>query len=200
MSFLLPPTTKTTGFLGLSKTLERFSTSLVKTYEELCRRINTRVDEELSKALFEIGKMPFDINIYKGQTFLPGVQETLDFLVQEECDLKLYTKGIESYQREKMQFFKLHRWFKNDGGHIIIVNKKNPDNLRLYISRLEEACFVTDSSEDVKVGIEAGIKVAQVLPPEIYQDRWGNFDNVPYSPLHHKFNSMLEFRANYHSL
>jgi len=175
----------------------RFSSSIVKTYEEISKELKISIDETVREVLSEIGEKPFDINCYNGQDLMPGVEETLDFLMQQGCKLKLYTKGT-NYQYEKVEFFNLYRWFKKE--NIFVVSRKTADDLKEKVSEKEKACFVSDSLGDAIVGIKACIKVVHIPLPEIYKDSWDNEGEVPESDLYIRLNNMLEFKANYHSV
>ena len=175
-----------------------FSNSLVKTYEELCKRLKVQVNPKISDILFEvIGEEPFKIKCYEGQELMEGVEETLNFLQEQNCTMKIYTRGF-NYQYEKVQFFDLYKWFNKD--NIIVVPRKTPEDFKKHISKLEEACFVTDSKHDVLVGINSGIKTIHIPLPDLHNSTWDNDVDIPNSDLYKKFNNMLEFKENYYSI
>lgn len=185
---------------------KRFRTSLVKTYEKICEINNIAVDLGFSRKLFyETGGIPFNINVYQGQSLMHGVRETLDFLVNNNIERKIYTRGGD-YQYEKIKFFDLYKWFKNDHEHIIVVPKKIPEDLRKIASN-SESCFITDSLGDVFVSIKAGVKVFHIPMPEGYSTKWENNLHLPDSlssqpSIYQKLGNMFEFLnivKNHHS-
>ena len=181
---------------------DRFSNALVETYNKICGAVGKEPNEATRKMLFDRGQEPFDINGYEYEDFMDGAKEALDFLVEKNCKLKIYTKGLEEYQREKIHHFRLDKWFKDED--IIIVNKKEPKHLKQNSHNLETSCFITDSLEDVKVGIKAGIKVVHIPLKKIYHTKFSNEVRIKtlkkYNELYHKFDNLLEFRDNYHLL
>ena len=82
---------------------DRFSNALVETYNRICGAVGKEPNETTQKMLFDRGQEPFDINEYENEDFMDGAKETLDFLVEKNCKLKIYTKGLDEYQREKIE-------------------------------------------------------------------------------------------------
>lgn len=178
-------------------TFDRFPTSLVNTYKELCKLLSIKFNPQICEYIFSIGKKPFNIDCYNGKGLMPGIKETLDFLKEKKCKLKVYTKGNEDYQRKKFRYFKLAEWFEEK--EMIIVPEKHPKDIVKNVSNLEGAVFTTDSVDDVKVGIKAGIRVIHVPLPLHYRTSHNNKGDVPESSLYTRYDNIAELINNYHS-
>mgnify|MGYP001586569412 CR=1 FL=1 len=179
--------------------LNRFPISLIETYKRICRELKIGLDEKLIKQISAEARSPFNIKVYdKEGDLMPGAEETLDFLKKKRIEMRIYTKGEESYQKQKFDYFDLARWFNRD--EMIIVGKKKPKDITRNAPNLSKAIFITDSLGDVLVGIRAGIRIIHVPLPEMYHSDHDNNIAVPRSRLHYEFDSLLEFKANYHSL
>src|SRR3989344_3266214 len=68
---------------------DRFSNALVETYNRICGAVGKEPNETTQKMLFDRGQEPFDINEYENEDFMDGAKETLDFLVEKNCKLKI---------------------------------------------------------------------------------------------------------------
>ncbi len=136
---------------------QRFPSSLQVTYMFLCNEAGIEPNEKLLKKLYAIGMKAFDKKQYKND-FMHGAKETLDFLLEKDCNLILLTKGDERVQKNKINALNLNKWFEK---MYIVKDKDKKTFVELIIDlelETEKTYSVGNSfSSDIKPALEAGI-------------------------------------------
>jgi len=89
----------------------RFPSSLVVCYLRLCKQVEAPYDKKIASRVCQIGMQVFDINLYLQDTLIPGVEETLNFLIAQGDELRVLTKGDLIAQWRKYHGYHLERWF-----------------------------------------------------------------------------------------
>lgn len=143
---------------------EEFARSLVITYQRLCERYDRSIEDEVSKAVWEIGRGVIEYPI----VLLEGVAETLSQL-SGRCRLLLLTKGDEEAQESKVARSGLGHLF--DGVHI--VPEKDADVIRGLVAEYdlqpEQTWMVGNSPRsDINPALEASIGAIYVPHPNTW--------------------------------
>jgi putative hydrolase of the HAD superfamily len=138
---------------------ERFPTSCVQAYEQLCR------DEgrELKLGIAQQIRCAASSVFQNDPPLVPRVRETLEFLRSKGARLALLTKGDRSLQLRRMERSGLLDLFDA----VEIVPEKSPDVIRQVVSSLgvkpNSAWMVGNSiRSDVLPAIEAGLRAVWV--------------------------------------
>ncbi|OGC38650.1 hypothetical protein A2V54_02635 [candidate division WWE3 bacterium RBG_19FT_COMBO_53_11] len=142
--------------------MERFPTSLVKTYEWLCERGYGEYRELVARRIKMIGMEAFDPLGYKQQGLVKGARETLDY-IREQGDVQiLITKGEVLVQDYKIVALDLDRWF---GEEIYIVDSKNKGTFEEHQRRFPVSRMYSVGNSypsDVQPALEAGISAIYI--------------------------------------
>lgn len=145
-----PDTGKPYGF-----TMERFPTSLVRTYKELCDKNFGVFDDAIASNVYKIGLKFCAQHNYVEQGLVNGAQDVLYFLKQQKCPLFLVTKGDSRVQQIKIDALKFKPWFVE----IAIVDNKTPETFLEYVRRFSghKIWSVGNSFySDIQPAIQAG--------------------------------------------
>ncbi len=143
---------------------EEFARSLVVAYQLLCESHGRPIEDEVSNAVWEIGRAVIEYPI----VLLEGVAETLAQL-SGCCHLLLLTKGDLDVQESKLARSGLGYLF--DGVHI--VSEKNADVIRELVAgyglRPEQTWVVGNSPRsDINPALEAGVGAIYVPHPNTW--------------------------------
>ncbi|OGZ60803.1 MAG: hypothetical protein A2919_01320 [Candidatus Spechtbacteria bacterium RIFCSPLOWO2_01_FULL_43_12] len=138
--------------------MERFPTSLVRQYKDLCERGFGEYNKSSARDIYEIGLRAFRPNHYK---LVPGVWRTLFYLYFKKCGLVLVTKGDKRVQKPKIKALKLRAWFEYR--NIIIVDSKTPELFKDIMSKEEftgSEFFSVGNSfySDIEPAVQAGAR------------------------------------------
>ncbi len=138
---------------------ERFPTSCVQAYEELCKDVGCKPKPGLAEQIRWVASSVFQSN----PPLVPGVRETLEFLRSKGAKLALLTKGDRLLQLRRMERSGLLDLFDV----VEIVPEKSPDVIRHLVSSLgvkpESAWMVGNSiRSDVLPAIKAGLRAVWV--------------------------------------
>lgn len=141
------------SILGFSP--ERFPTSCVQAYEQLCQRHHLIADPDLVARVRRAAQAVFE----RDPELFPGTRETLSLLRAQGFRLALLTKGDFSVQRRRVACSGLEELFDV----VRIVAEKLPDTIRRVVAELgvslENAWMVGNSMRsDVMPALEAGIR------------------------------------------
>ena len=144
---------------------EEFARSLVVTYQRLCESHDRPIEDEVSDAVWEIGRAVIEYPI----VLLDGVAETLARL-SGHCHLLLLTKGDREAQESKLARSGLGHLF--DGVHI--VPEKDAEVIRGLLARYglrpEQTWMVGNSPRsDINPALEAGIGAIYVPHPNTWK-------------------------------
>jgi len=144
---------------------EEFARSLVIAYQRLCESHGQPIEDEVSDAVWEIGRGVIEYPI----VLLEGVAETLARL-SDHCCLFLLTKGDQEVQKSKLARSGLGHLF--DGVHI--VPEKDADVIRGLLAhyglRPEQTWLVGNSPRsDINPALEAGVGAIYVPHPNTWK-------------------------------
>ena len=144
---------------------EEFARSLVIAYQRLCESHGQPIEDEVSDAVWEIGRGVIEYPI----VLLEGVAETLARL-RDHCRLFLLTKGDQEVQESKLARSGLGHLF--DGVHI--VPEKDADVIRGLLAhyglRPEQTWLVGNSPRsDINPALEAGVGAIYVPHPNTWK-------------------------------
>jgi putative hydrolase of the HAD superfamily len=144
---------------------EEFARSLVIVYQRLCESHGQPIKDEVSDAVWEIGRGVIEYPI----VLLEGVAETLARL-SDHCRLFLLTKGDQEVQESKLARSGLGHLF--DGVHI--VPEKDADVIRGLLAhyglRPEQTWLVGNSPRsDINPALEAGVGAIYVPHPNTWK-------------------------------
>jgi len=165
-------------------TRERFPASLADTYRELSRKAgeSDRLREKHAKEAYIIGMGVFDYKNWP-QNLLPGAKSTLEFLTEQGDELFVVTLGDKKVQRNKLDFYNLHRWF--DDNHICIVPVSKKDTIE-KVSRFKnknKIWFIGNSKKsDIAPSLEAEIGAIYIPRGKWSHDHY-DLDNLDHSRL-----------------
>jgi putative hydrolase of the HAD superfamily len=143
---------------------EEFARSLVIAYQRLCESNDRPIEDEVSDAVWEIGRAVIEYPI----VLLEGVTETLARL-SDRFRLLLLTKGDREVQESKLVRSGLSHLF--DGVHI--VSEKDADVIRGLVAKYglqpEQTWMVGNSPRsDINPALEAGIGAIYVPHPNTW--------------------------------
>ena len=143
--------------LGFS--IRRFPETFVETFRQLSEIVRYSCkDEELEK-VYQIGMQAFDIK----PGLLDGAEEVLDFLVANEDEMMLYTKGDSALQQKKIDLSNLQRWFAPDRTYVV-ADKNSTDLEKIVGGRDKDRTFKVGNSlrSDVNPALDLGIKAVYI--------------------------------------
>jgi len=143
----------------LGYSTERFPTSCVEAYEELCREAACAADASTVDRIRKAARSVF----YRDPPLVPGVRETLGFLRSRGARLALLTKGDRELQMRRMEHSGLLDFFDV----VQIVPEKSPAVIRGIVAALGvdigSAWMVGNSvRSDVLPAIDAGLRTVWV--------------------------------------
>jgi len=135
---------------------DRFPTSCVQAYEELCVRSGTQIDPWISSQVREAAQSAFESD----PPLVPGALETLVFLRDRGFRLALLSKGVPELQFRRIKSSGLENCFDV----IKVVIEKTPNAIREVLSLLgvsaKSAWMVGNSMRsDILPAIAAGMHV-----------------------------------------
>jgi putative hydrolase of the HAD superfamily len=136
--------------------VDRFPTSCIQAYEELCHRSGTQIDALISSQVREAAVSPFK----RDPAVVPGALETLISLRSQGVRLALLSKGVLKLQLRRIKASGLASYFDT----IKIVTEKTPDVIRDVLSTLRvkpELAWMVGNSirSDILPALTAGIHV-----------------------------------------
>ena len=166
----------------------RFPYSFLFTFKEFCQKSSF---SDRMKA-YDIGQE--FMNIKPG--LYEGVEETLDFLIQQNDSLVLLTKGDYNLQNKKIQINKLNRWFKE----ICIVHDKLPETFKELAEgyKPKDIYSIGDTIDsEINPALKAGFKAIHI-PQQIWRYDEGAEIIDPEKTL--IFKSFKDIKTNYYLL
>ncbi len=138
--------------------MERFPSSLVETYREICQPARITPKPEIEEELYNIGLQAFNEDQYVKNT-KPHTLSTLDFLREQGDTLMLCSKGDKRVQGKKLSAL------KSEGidhfSKIIVVDDKTPDNFKKLskgFTRCQRYSIGNSYTSDIVPALEAGFK------------------------------------------
>jgi putative hydrolase of the HAD superfamily len=185
---------------------DRFPEACEETYRKIAESLG-EVDEEGAEQALRIGYGVFDEKKWKELgigDLVSGAKETLDFLVEQQDELLLMTKGDVNAQAEKIQLNSLEKYFGPIvGGGIYIVEKKTPEIVSSAVgARDKERVWHVGNliKSDVIPALSAGIKVIYI-PCETwaFEKEHSGLESLDTTNLT-TFNTILDIKRNYSSL
>ncbi len=137
---------------GFFKT--RFPYSFVLTYREVCKRAGLKPQKKIEQEVRKIGRKVYDLSHYK-DNYIDGVEETLEFLINQQDSLTLLTLGDKEVQSGKIRALGLQKYFKKN---ILIVPQKNREIYESLREGQENTPFMVGDSfrSDIVPSIKAG--------------------------------------------
>jgi putative hydrolase of the HAD superfamily len=143
----------------LGYSMERFPTSCVQAYEELCRSTGRSVDTATAEQVRQAARSVFE----RDPPLVSGARETLAFLRLRGVRLALLTKGDPELQSRRMERSGLRDLFDI----VQIVPEKSPEIIRDLVAALGvdvgSAWMVGNSiRSDVLPAIDAGLRVVWI--------------------------------------
>jgi len=144
---------------------ERFPTSCVQAYEELCLGSGHRIDKGLANQIRSTAKSAFE----NDPPVMPGARETLALLRSRGARLALLTKGDYALQCRRIERSGLREFFDV----IRIVPEKTPDVIRDVIRALGvdagSAWMVGNSMRsDIFPAMRAGLRAVRI-PAHVWE-------------------------------
>ena len=92
-------------------------------------------EDDLNYA-YQLGMLAFDESLWRKTGLVKGAGQTLDFLVEQNDELILLTKGDTRVQKKKIEVTGIKNWF---GENIHIVPEKNEEVLSKYVNGRDKA-------------------------------------------------------------
>lgn len=151
MKEINPKTKKPYGY-----SMERFPTSLVRTYQWLCDHGYSKYQEMVARRVKILGMEVFDPLCYKQQGLVRGAENALNFLKAKDDMQILITKGERLVQEYKVVALELERWF---GEEIHISDTKNAETFKKYVKRFGGSSVYSignSFTSDILPALEAG--------------------------------------------
>lgn len=148
-------TNPTTG-LPYGYSMERFPTSLVEVYREICRRAGKLPRRSIESDLMYIGLKAFDPDRYKRNLY-PDTLATLNFLQKKGDLILLLTKGDKRVQSKKLSALDAWKGFLR----VEIVDNKTPEVFREMANGLEDHQLFSagnDYEKDIVPALEVGYR------------------------------------------
>ncbi|WP_058301955.1 HAD family hydrolase [Gorillibacterium timonense] len=150
----------TLGVTELGFTEDHFPISLVETYRYFSKMTGRPESEEEAEGLLQLGRSVYDRNVEP----YPDMVETLTRLRDEGHELFLYTGGVESIQKRKVETLRLGDFF---GDRIFIRQHKNSDALEAILrdnqfDRSRSWMVGNSLRTDILPALERGIKAIYV--------------------------------------
>lgn len=124
--------------------MERFPSSLVATYNEICHITHQSPDKKIQEQLYHIGLQAFDKEMYF-QNIAPDAKKVLEFLYRRNDHLILCTKGDERVQKNKIAALAamgLTPFFSDT----IIIEQKNTEMFAKLATRCSGHCYSVGNS------------------------------------------------------
>lgn len=137
--------------------MERFPSSLVRTYEVICEKAGVGVDRKVSDAIHAVGLQAFDIEQYK-RNIKPMAMWTVGELSHRGFIPMLLSAGDKRVQSNKLSAIKAADFF---WGGINIVDRKTPDVFRNLRRKRESYDFWSvgnNYESDILPALEAGYR------------------------------------------
>jgi putative hydrolase of the HAD superfamily len=156
--------------------MERFPTSLVEVYREICRQAKVVPEQRVEKELYEIGLCAFDESRYV-KNMKPHTLSVLDFLLEQNDALVLCTKGDPRVQERKISA--LRKTGINHFSAIRVVGEKTPEVFRELSQGFTEHKFYSvgnSYSSDVVPALSAGF-TGIYIPVETWETM-GQMDSI----------------------
>jgi putative hydrolase of the HAD superfamily len=179
--------------------MNRFPTSFQQTYDEICKQLGLPVNEEHRQITYQLGMLAFDEKRWKEQGLLEGAEETLQFLLGQEDELLLLTKGDQQVQERKIEIYQLNRFFNPENMHI--VPQKNKEVIERVLGvRPKANSFSVGNSirSDVEPSLAAGLKVIYI-PCETWQYE-RDHQGIPEHPSIVKLDKVADIQDIYRFL
>ena len=176
--------------------LERFPQSFVETFKFVCQSRNYQYTDKELQEVFDIGMQAFQIQ----RGLIVGAEDVLEFLVAQQDELMLYTKGDTKIQQKKIDLNNLRIWFPEDKTYI--VGEKNSTDLEKIIGHRDKTrIFKVGNSirSDVNPALEAGIQVIYI-PCETWAYEREHTGVDLTNPKLFVFQSIQEIISNYSQL
>lgn len=139
--------------------VERFPTSCVQAYYELCRETRRAADSSLAQRVREAAGTVFT----RRAPLIPGAIETLSAFRARGHRLALLTKGDEAVQKQRIEQSGLHHYFDV----VRIVPDKSADVIKAVVASLgvdaRSAWMVGNSvRSDVLPALDAGLRAVWI--------------------------------------
>ncbi|MBI4142233.1 HAD family hydrolase [Candidatus Woesearchaeota archaeon] len=141
---------------------DSFPSALRETYSSICQTLGIIAKEDDLQAAYKIGMSVFDEEKYKKEGLVNGAVETLDFLVAQQDELILLTKGDVAIQEKKIRATGCRKWFNDN---LYIVSKKNASVVGEIVGKRDKSrvWHVGNSiRSDVEPALEVGIGVVYI--------------------------------------
>ncbi|MBC8079977.1 MAG: HAD family hydrolase [Gorillibacterium sp.] len=150
----------TIGVAYLGFTADHFPESLVETYRHFSIMTGRGMDEAEMGELLKLGQSVYDREVEP----YPDMVETLQALRDDGHKLYLYTGGVESFQKRKVESVKLGDFF---GERIFVRQHKNAEALEEILTEnqfdRENTWMIGNSMRtDINPALETGIKAIYV--------------------------------------
>lgn len=137
--------------------MERFPTSLIETYREICHRASRLPEQRIEKHLMYIGLKAFDSSQYKRNVY-PDTITTLSFLQTKGDHLLLLTKGDERVQNKKLSVLKANERFARIE---IVSDRKTSEIFKEMVSGFSGCRLFSvgnDFEKDIAPALKAGYR------------------------------------------
>ncbi|NQU98327.1 hypothetical protein HQ533_02580 [Candidatus Woesearchaeota archaeon] len=181
---------------GNGYSTERQPTTFIQTFEFFANEQGKEVTEKDRIRLYKLGKEFCNIEY----DVMPEVPEVLNFLLENNDIIKLYSKGDLKLQRRKIEVNKLKKWFSND--NILIVPEKRdefPEELVKGLDKTQIIVVGNSKGSDIEPAINADLK--GILIPF---DTWSHErkrDQIANSKNSYiVMKSIIEIKDQYHCL
>ena len=102
---------------------ERYPTSCQQAYRYFCEELKLDPDPVGERMVYRAGMIAFNFKRWRKRGLMPGVQETLEFLITQGDKVALLTKGDLKVQKEKIESVYLEKWIHPDNIHIVTESK-----------------------------------------------------------------------------
>lgn len=145
---------------------KRFCESFRISYRKIREGLGLPRDEAREDLSYQFGFMAFDEDSWRKEGLFPGVRETLDFLVSQEDELVVLTKGDFDIQRRKLIATDCSKWFGPlNGDRVYIVPEKDAEVFRRVLGeRNPDTTYAVGNSakSDILPALKVGMKAIYV--------------------------------------
>jgi len=147
--------------------MERFPTSLIEVYKEICRRAGKQPENAVEKELMRIGLEAFDPGRYRKDLY-PDTMATLTYLQKRGDRILLLTKGDKRVQGKKLSVLDAGKRF----ARVEVVDNKTPEVFREVVKGFEDYRLFSvgnDYEKDVVPAFDAGYHRGIWIPVETWE-------------------------------
>lgn len=133
--------------------------ALIDFLEKVCADAKLPISNAVRDEMIELSKYPFDPKHYTTKNLIPGAEETLEFLAENNVELALVTRGVPKTQIMKIEQLGLYRFFKPENVHVVEKNDKKEVLKQLSDGYdIQKVGLVDDALSMINIATSLGLK------------------------------------------